>query len=308
MNWNLKTFLHFWPMTIVVPVLLVLILFPGIAGAKDISVKHTKTNHLSAKPKDTFFVQSDFVRAGDVAQMFILEHGQCKGQDCKWGAHRTERRLKKEHYSSKKAGNEVYYAISIYFPEEFGYATTAGKQSLVQAKMTGVDMPIWMMDSDGAGYYIKLPHNGRGKCMLGIIEKGRWHDFVIKADYGREKIKGHKYFEVWQNGEPQECATYTPIVRDKTMKESRSHGWNSNKQQITMRYGIYKWEVGEYLKFTGKKKVKYKTFNQPNGYTNIQYPFKYDWGKELETSVMYYDEVRVGNTLEEVTNQNKAVD
>ena len=48
MNWDLKTFFNFWPMTIVVPILLVLILFPGIAGAKDILPnKHTKSNHLS---------------------------------------------------------------------------------------------------------------------------------------------------------------------------------------------------------------------------------------------------------------------
>ena len=30
---HILEFLHFWPMTIVVPILLLLILFPGIAGA-----------------------------------------------------------------------------------------------------------------------------------------------------------------------------------------------------------------------------------------------------------------------------------
>ena len=34
---HILEFLHFWPMTIVVPILLLLILFPGIAGAKSIS-------------------------------------------------------------------------------------------------------------------------------------------------------------------------------------------------------------------------------------------------------------------------------
>ena len=36
---HILEFLHFWPMTIVVPILLLLILFPGVAGAKSISDK-----------------------------------------------------------------------------------------------------------------------------------------------------------------------------------------------------------------------------------------------------------------------------
>ena len=289
--------------------LLVLILFSGFAGAEDIlPKKHTKSNLLSVT-KDSFYIVSDVVRAGKTGQMFVLKHGQCKGQDCKWGAHRSERRLMINHYSSKKIGKEVYYAVSIYIPEEFGYQSTAGKMSLLQAKMTGVDMPLWMIYTDGAGYYLKLPFVGRSKCMLGIIEKGRWHDFVVKADYGREKVKEHEYFKIWQNGKEQKCTTYIPIITSRTMKESRSHGWSSNNQEINMRYGIYKWEIGKFLKFTGTNKtIKYKTFDQPSGYTNIKYPFKYNWGKELMTTVMYYDEVRIGKTLQEVRIQDKAVD
>ena len=70
MNWNLKTYFHFWPLTIVVPILLVLTLFPSIASAKDITVKHTKTAPLSYT-KNTFFVVEDFTRAGDKAQKFV---------------------------------------------------------------------------------------------------------------------------------------------------------------------------------------------------------------------------------------------
>ena len=72
--------------------------------AEDITVSKTKPNHLSASPKETFFVVEDFVRSGKTGQKFILKHGQCKGQNCKWGAYRTERRLKAKHSSSKKWG------------------------------------------------------------------------------------------------------------------------------------------------------------------------------------------------------------
>ena len=58
--------------------------------AEDITVSKTINNHLSASPKETFFVVDDFVRSGKIGQKFVLKHGQCKGQDCKWGAHRTE--------------------------------------------------------------------------------------------------------------------------------------------------------------------------------------------------------------------------
>jgi hypothetical protein len=276
--------------------------------AEDIPVSKTITNHFSASPKETFFVVDDFVRSGKTGQKFVLKHGQCKGQDCKWGAHRTERRLKAKHSSSKKVGNEVFYGLSIYIPEEFGYEYTAGKMSLFQAKMTGVDMPIWMLATDGGAHYLQLPHGSHLKCMIGLIEKRRWYDFVVKADYAQEKVKGYKYFEIWQNGERQDCDASSPIITKKVITESKSHGWNSNKQEITMRYGIYKWEVGEFLKFTGSKKPKVKTFLQPSGYKNIKFPFKYDWGKELKTTVMYYDEIRVGKSFEEVSIQDKAVD
>ncbi len=276
--------------------------------AEDIPVNKTETGPLSASPKKTFFVVDDFVRSGKQGQKFVLKHGQCNGQDCKWGAHRSERRLKVKHSSSEKVGNEVFYGLSIYIPEDFGYEFTTGKMSLIQAKMTGVDMPIWMLDTDGGAYYLKLPHSGLAKCMMGLIEKGRWHDFVVKADYGREKVKGYKYFEIWQNAERRNCDASSPIITKKVMTESKSHGWNSNKQDITMRYGIYKWEIGEFLQFTGSKKPKIKTFLQPSGYKNIKYPFKYDWGKELATTVMYYDELRVGKTFAEATFHDKAVD
>ena len=61
---------------------------------------------------------------------------------------------------------------------------------------SGVDMPLWMLDTDGAGYYLKLPQSGSAKCTIGFIEKGRWRDFIVKVDYGREQVKGHKYFEI----------------------------------------------------------------------------------------------------------------
>ena len=58
--------------------------------AEDITVSKTIPNHLSTSPNETFSVVEDFVQSGKTGQKFVLKHGQCKGQDCKWRGHRTE--------------------------------------------------------------------------------------------------------------------------------------------------------------------------------------------------------------------------
>jgi len=313
MNWNLKTFFHFWPLTIVVPILLVLILFPSIAGAKDITVKHTKTGPLSVKTNDSFFVVEDFTRAGDKAQKFVLAHGQCKGQDCKWSASRYERHIKITDRSKSEVGNTLFYSVSIFIPEDMDGNMSGGRLSLFQAKMKGVDMPLWQMFTNGMGFHVKVPATN-GKMFCGLFNKGEWHDIIVKVDYGREYVKDYKYFEMWINGEHKpECTHKAQIVTKKVIKESKSHGWSSNTQQISTRYGIYRWNVGDYLyrnassEIRKANKEKMKGHTQPNGLTSIMYPFKMDWGHEVPTLTMYFDEVRYGKSLEEVM-QDKAVD
>ncbi len=314
MNWNLKTFYYFWPLAIVAPILLVLILFPSAASAKDITVKHTQTGPLSANPKDTFFVVGDFTKAGDKAQMFVLAHGQCKGQDCKWSAQRSEREIKITDRSKSKIGNILFYSVSIFIPKEMDGNTSGGKLSLFQAKMKGVDMPLWQIFTSGMGFNVKIPAT-KGKMFCALFNKGEWNDIVVKVDYGREKVKDYKYFEMWINGENKPgCTHHSQVVTKQVIKESKSHGWSSNTQQISTRYGIYRWNVGDYLyrnassEIRKANKKKMKEYKQPNGLTSIMYPFKMDWGHEVPTLTLYYDEVRYGKSLGEVMIRDKAVD
>ena len=68
-----------------------------------------------------------------------------------------------------------------------------------------------------------------------------------------------------------------------------------------MRYGIYKFRVGDYLSQKAKKKPKnMKTMTQPSGMKNIINPFKYDWGVKIPTTIMLYDEIRFGKSFSEV--------
>ena len=68
--------------------------------AGPVTIKKTVWHHMGVK--DHFEIVTDNVRAGETAQKFEIRHGECKKQDCKWGAHRSERKLKKLHYPKKK--------------------------------------------------------------------------------------------------------------------------------------------------------------------------------------------------------------
>ena len=275
--------------------------------SEPVTVKNTKWHHMDIKKH--FEIITDNVRSGKSAQKFEIRHGECKKQDCKWGAHRTERHLKKLHYSSKKYKDPVYYSISLYIPNEFGYDFVASKMSMFQAKMKGVDMPLWMVSSQGSGFQVRLGHYKR--CDVQAFKKETWNDFIIKTNYSRERVKGEKYFELWWNGKQiNECTHYIPFVTNNHIKESKSHGWSSNKQQINMRYGIYKFRVGDYLSQINKNKPKnMKTMTQPSGQENIIKPFKYKWQNKIPTTVMLFDEVRFGSSYEEVDiNNNNPVD
>lgn len=281
--------------------------FGKLGHSEPVTVKNTKWHHMDIKKH--FEIVTDNVRAGKSAQKFEIRHGECKKQDCKWGAHRTERHLKKLHYSSKKFKDPVYYSISLYIPKEFGYDFVASKMSMFQAKMKGVDMPLWMVSTQGYGFQVRLGHYKR--CDVHSFKKETWNDFIIKTNYSRERVKSEKYFELWWNGEQiDECTHYSPFVTQKHIKESKSHGWSSNKQQINMRYGIYKFKVGDYLTYINKNKPKnMKTMTQPSGQENIIKPFKYKWQNKIPTTVMLFDEVRFGNSYEEVDiNNNNPVD
>ena len=67
--------------------------------AVPIVVKKTRWHHMDIKKH--FEIVSENVRAGKTAQKFEIRHGECKKQDCKWGAHRTEKHLKIYQFSKK---------------------------------------------------------------------------------------------------------------------------------------------------------------------------------------------------------------
>ena len=297
--------------------ILLLGLFLSInALSEDITIKKTQNHHLTAKPiKNHFMVENQIVRSGKQSQKFILPHGVCNGQDCKWSAQRTERKVKGLYKTSKKFGSPIFYAWSIYFPKELKMGWAGSKTLIGQVKMKGVGMPVWEMHTRGAGFHFVLKQSTvSSKLYCGNFEKGKWIDVIVKADYAKEKKskKGYKTFETWINGEYiKSCSHSYPLVSKKTFKESNSKGWTTSGK-VDFRYGIYRPNVGKWLMSNNKnipKKKKY--FVDPDGGESvIQHPFKLDWEVKIPTSTIYYDEIRVGKTKDEVdiNLQSKPVD
>ena len=96
-------------------ILIIGFLLSSNSYAIDITIKKTKNHHLTAKPvKEHFMVNKDVVRDGEQSQKFILSHGSCNKQDCKWSAQRTERELKPSH-KSKKNQVIVFTMIGVFF-------------------------------------------------------------------------------------------------------------------------------------------------------------------------------------------------
>ena len=298
------------------------LLFSINSFAKDITIKKTSNHDLTPKPiKNYFMADNEFVRAGKQSQKFNLPHGGCNGQDCKWSAQRVERKVKGYHRPSKKYGKPLYYAWSIYFPKEFN-PNWAGSQTLLgQVKMKGVGMPVWMMTISSQdlkadrGFFIRLTQSIiTAKKHCGKFKAGEWIDIIVKADYAKEKksLKDYKTFELWINGEyVKSCSHNFPLINKKTLKESNSKGYKDSGK-VDFRYGIYRPNVGKWLMSNNKnhpQKLEY--FRDPDGgETVVKYPFKLNWENKIPTSIIYYDEIRVGKSKDEVdiNFQKKPVD
>ena len=119
-------------------------------------------------------------------------------------------------------------------------------------------------------------------------------------------------FELWINGEyVKSCSHNFPLINKKTLKESNSKGYKDSGK-VDFRYGIYRPNVGKWLMSNNKnhpQKLEY--FRDPDGGESVvMYPFNLNWDNKIPTSIIYYDEMRVGKSKDEVdiTMQSKPVD
>lgn len=256
--------------------------------------KRTKIESLSHKKKYRFAKVSSPTRRGKVAQRFEIRHGDCGKSsgwnDCKNDRGRIERKENPKNKMSKpKSG--VWYGYSMLIPKDFrslGRANTI----LGQAKVEKNNMPLWALTFNDNPY---LLYSDGSHCKLGSFNswKGKWIDVTIYANYATQGQS--VYFELFKNGNSV-CRRTKPIMPQKYANKS---------QKIGLKYGIYSSFVSRYLDKYKTKNVNAPAYgqNHSNGGKSkspAQSPFKYDWGVQLPTHVVYYDEMRYGSTREEV--------
>ena len=261
---------------------------------------------LTKDPKVAFIYTDEIARAGNKSQKFTLSHNSCGAaegyDDCMNDAQRTERMPKSIDHN---VGDVVYYGLSIFLPKDFTSIHPA-VVTLGQVKLEGLHKPIWITKLK-EDYFTIVTHWNKTECRLIKTNEmiGNWTDFIIKADYSIKGSENNNYFEVWVN-DKRKCLEYKQILTQKALDSK----YRDKKNKINLRYGIYQVKLSEWF---NKNKTK-----EPQGLevydegelrggsehgemkTITGSPFNYDWGIKLPTQVIYFDEIRVGSTKEEV--------
>ena len=261
---------------------------------------------LTKDPKVAFIYTNEIARAGNKSQKFTLSHNSCGAaegyDDCMNDAQRTERMPKSIDHN---VGDVVYYGLSIFLPKDFTSIHPA-VVTLGQVKLEGLHKPIWITKLK-EDYFTIVTHWNKTECRLIKTNEmiGNWTDFIIKADYSIKGSENNNYFEVWVN-DKRKCLEYKQILTQKALDSK----YRDKKNKINLRYGIYQVKLSEWFnknKTTEPQGLEVYDEGELRGgsehgemKTITGSPFNYDWGIKLPTQVIYFDEIRVGSTKEEV--------
>tara|TARA_X000000950_G_scaffold289078_1_gene409600 strand:- start:7445 stop:8275 length:831 start_codon:yes stop_codon:yes gene_type:complete len=263
------------------------IVLSSSALADTVTKKSTHWHSLTKFKKTAYTVSTDFVRAGDNSQKFELVSGACGrdewGSDCKRNSERVERIYNKY----QKPGKEYWYAWSIMLDSNTPWSMLEKSSvTLGQVKALGVHHPPWIFKMNDGQFYTNIHFIGdkpAGKIGKGDGEwcgymgstqmaTGKWMDIVVKADYSDKLKQGHSYLQIWLNGELR-CDIKEPIVNKHTWADR----YKNKGKRINFRYGIY------------NNKVDRVSF--------------------MPTRTVWYDEIKIGTSLEDVQiNTNNPVD
>ena len=256
-------------------------------------LKKVKIEALSHKSKYRFAMVRDFARRGTKSQRFEIRHGDCGKQsgwnDCDTDRGRVEMKEKPKNAMSKP-GQGVWYGYSMFIPKSFqslGRANTV----LGQVKAEGWLTPMWWLTFNDRPY---LKFADGQECKLGSLSswKGRWIDITIYAHYGHSGQK--TYFQLYKDGRVI-CEKRSPFMPAEYRKK---------KPKLGLKYGIYNSFVSRYLAARGKIPAEAKAYKQSHesgkSKSPSPTPFKFDWGVELPTHVVFYDEMRYGSRREDV--------
>ncbi|WP_243612839.1 heparin lyase I family protein [Shimia aestuarii] len=255
---------------------------------------------VSANKRYGFTRIREHTRLGRRAQRFELRHGDCGGNkywdDCTNDRQRVERKEDPKN-RIQRVGQQVWYGWSFFLQSDFvdvGPANT----TLGQMKMQGWRTPLWhfnMRDGKAMMWF-----GDEGGCTVGRVSRlrGKWIDVTIFADYSLSP-KGPSFL-MYLDGK-QVCRRSRTMVTQRMLNES--------KGKLYLKYGVYNSYVSRWLDRRKTQAVSAKAFNDNHAVSTggsktsksaASQPFNYEWGVELPTQVVFYDEMRFGGSREAV--------
>lgn len=197
----------------------------------------------------------------------------------------------------QKVGTQIWYGWSIYLDPSYPDLWKSNAM-FGQVKMRNWRLPIWSIKLKQGK--IALWVHAEEECSLGRLDnwRGNWVDFAMFADYSTNPAGPSIVLYVYG----ERACTYSNLLVTPAMEEVENG-------ELYLKYGIYNSFVSRWLDRNKTQNVVplalVDKFDRANGSQDqtsspAANPFAYDWGVELPTQVVYYDEMRYGTTREQV--------
>jgi hypothetical protein len=185
----------------------------------------------------------------------------------------------------------------VYLPADFRDLSPANTL-LGQVQLQGWRAPQWNFNArDGALLFGINDEPGDCRATSLANMRGRWTDIVVMAHYSTERT-GDETIGVWVNGR-KACSSSQPVLTQEMLRTSQTNA-------LRFKYGIYNGYISRWLQRNATRQVNTSSFLDVHDDSGrvirsaTSRPYDYDWGVELPTQVVFYDEVRIGFTREEV--------
>jgi hypothetical protein len=249
-------------------------------------------------------ISTEQARVGETSQRFEVRHGDCYDLDCTDDRRRVEYQQPNDA-SNRYVGRTVWYGWSIYLPTDFRELTPTNT-ILGQVQMHGWRAPQWHFNARDGALLFGI-NDERRECRAASLAnmRGRWTDIVVMTHYSTERT-GDETIGVWVNGR-KACSSSQPMLTDDMLRTSPTNA-------LRFKYGIYNSYISRWLQRNATRRVDVTPFDdvhQDSGRvirSAAARPYDYDWGVELPTQVVFYDEVRIGFTREEVDIRMRATE
>jgi hypothetical protein len=244
---------------------------------------------------------TEVARVGETSQRFEIRHDDC-GRD--YDCHMDRRRIEVtegDRDAHARVGDVRWYGWSMYLPSNFREISPTNTH-VGQIKLSDWRSPLWAMNIRENQLIVDYRPQGGDAIWCRTVSlqqmRGRWTDIVVYANYNYENPSSGPMLQAWVNGRPV-CSDNRPLVTPEMVR-------TAGRTEIRFRYGIYNSYVSRWLNANRTRAVAttgFADYHADSGATHnsaAARPFEIDWGVELPTQVLFYDEVRIGRSREDV--------